>query len=395
MGSISQIFAIVGLNLRSLRQRLGSSAVAIIGIAGVVAILITVLSIAQGFQAAMTSSASDLRSVMVLRAGTDTEMNSGLSVDDARLIGDAPQIERRDGVPLVSRELFVIADLNKKGGGAPANVPLRGVDPTAFAIRDRIEITEGRRFEPGTSELIVGAGAARGFEGLEVGSIIRWGQLEWRVVGHFSAGGSVAESEIWCDAKVLMPAYRREGYQSVYARLASPDDFAAFKDTLTADPRLKVKVMREADYYAEQSQALTTLIHVLGLVVGAIMALAAIFAAFNTMYTAVSARSREIATLRALGFKGLPVVVSVLAEAMLLGVLGGLLGGAAAFLMFNGFRVSTLNFQSFSQVAFAFRVTPNLLIQGTLYALAIGFFGGLLPAWRAARQPISAALRGV
>ena len=393
MGSLSQIVAITLLNIKNLRHRLTSSGVAVVGIAGVVAILISVLSMAEGFRAAMTSSATDDRAVMILRAGTDTEMNSGISRTDARLIADAPYVERRDGVPLVSAELFVIADLPKRGVGTPANVPLRGVDPAAFAIRDRIEITAGRRFELGKNELIVGAGAARSFAGLEVGSTIDWGQTQWKVVGHFSAQGSVAESEIWCDGKVLMPAYRRGGYQSVYARLESADDFTAFKDSLTADPRLKVKVLREGDYYAQQSQATTKLITVLGLVIGSIMALAAIFAAFNTMYTAVSARTREIATLRALGFKGAPVIASVLTEALLLGVLGGLVGSGIAFLVFNGYSVSTMNFQSFSQVAFQFRVTPRLLTEGIVYALAIGFFGGLLPAWHAARMPISKALR--
>lgn len=394
MGWLSQIVAVTLLNLRSLRQRLFSSSVAVVGIAGVVAILITVLSMAEGFRAAMTSSGSDRRAVMILRASADTEMNSGISLSDARLLADAALIERRDGVALVSAELFVIADLPKRGVGTRANVPLRGVDPAAFAIRDRIEITEGRRFELGKAELIVGAGAARAFEGLEVGSIIDWGQTTWKVVGHFSAGGSVADSEIWCDGKVLMPAYRRGGYQSVYARLENADDFAAFKDNLTADPRFNVKVLLEADYYAEQSEAMTMLITILGIVIGSIMALAAIFAAFNTMYTAVASRTREIATLRALGFKGGPVIASVLTEALLLGALGGLIGGLLAFLIFNGYSVSTLNFQSFSQVAFQFKVTPRLLIQGIVYALVIGFFGGLLPAWRAARMPISAALRG-
>ncbi len=394
MSWLSQIVAVTLLNLRSLRQRLFSSCVAVVGIAGVVAILITVLSMAEGFRAAMTSSGSDRRAVMILRASADTEMNSGISLSDARLLADAALIERRDGVALVSAELFVIADLPKRGVGTRANVPLRGVDPAAFAIRDRIEITEGRRFELGKAELIVGAGAARAFEGLEVGSIIDWGQTTWKVVGHFSAGGSVADSEIWCDGKVLMPAYRRGGYQSVYARLENADDFAAFRDNLTADPRFNVKVLREADYYAEQSETMTMLITILGIVIGSIMALAAIFAAFNTMYTAVASRTREIATLRALGFKGGPVIASVLTEALLLGALGGLIGGLLAFLIFNGYSVSTLNFQSFSQVAFQFKVTPRLLIQGIVYALVIGFFGGLLPAWRAARMPISAALRG-
>lgn len=398
--SISQTLSVTWLNFRNLPARWGSSAVAVVGIAGVVAILVGVLSIAEGFQKTLVESGSpDV--ALVMRSGTDTELNSSLNLEEARIISEAPSILRASGdealaageSTLASSELFVIVDLPKRSTGTPANVPMRGVEPSAFAVRQQVEIIEGRNFELGKQELIAGVGAVRSFAGLDVGSTLRWGETEWTVVGIFSSGGSIAESEVWCDVRVLQPAYRRTGFQSVYARLASADDFDTFKATLTSDPRLNVKVMRETEYYAEQSDQLYSMIRVIIGLVAILMGAAAAFGAFNTMYTAVSARNREIATLRALGFSRGPVVISVLAEAMLLGVLGGLLGGLFAYALANGYETSTINFQSFSQVSFAFRVTPGLLTRGISYALGIGLFGGLLPAWRAARLPVATALR--
>jgi putative ABC transport system permease protein len=390
---ISQILAVTGVNLRSIQQRLGSSAVAIIGIAGVVVVFVAVLSIAEGFRAAMTD-VGDPQSVIVMRAGSDTEMTSGLSGDEARIVMDAPGILRDASGPVASAELFVIVGHPTKKDPSDANVPLRGVSAAALKVRPDVKIVEGRMFTAGTNEIVVGRAASQQFAGLTVGSSTNWGQNTWHVVGIFDAQGSVAESEIWCDAKVLQPAYRRgNSYQSVYARLDSAETFTKFKDTLTADPRLSVTAVRESEYYAAQSEVLHQIISTIGFIIAGLMGIGAVFGAVNTMYTAVASRTREIATLRALGFGNVPVVVSVLTEAVCLSLIGGLLGCLAAWLAFDGYQTSTMNFQSFSQVAFAFAVTPALLTQALLYAAAMGLLGGLLPAIRAARLPIVTALR--
>jgi putative ABC transport system permease protein len=321
-------------------------------------------------------------------------MVSILTIDDVRLIGDAAGVRRNEQGPVASGELFVIVDLPKRTTNTTANAPLRGVGPNAFAVRPNVRIVEGRRFETGRNEVIVGRGAAGQFAGLEIGRTLKFGQGEWTVVGIFDAGGTMSDSELWCDAAVLQPAYRRgNSFQTVYAKLESPEAFTRFKDALTTDPRLNLKVLRETDYFAEQSQLVSNLITTLGAGIALLMGIGAIFGAVNTMYSAVAARTREIATLRALGFGGGPVVVSVLAESVLLALVGGAIGGAVAYIGFNGFQTSTINWQTFSQVAFAFAVTPGLIVAGIVYALIMGLVGGLLPAVRAARLPIVAALR--
>lgn len=390
---LAQVFAVTAVNLKSIRRRLGSSAVALAGFAGVVAVFVAVFSIAAGFRAVMESGgAPDV--AIVLRGGSDTEMSSGFDLEQTRIVAQAPGIARGEAGTLASAELFLIVDLLKRASGTPANVPLRGVGPAAYEVRPEFEIVEGRRFEPGRNEVIAGRAAAGQFEGLEVGNRMRWGESTWEVVGIFTAGGSVAESEIWADARVLQPAYRRGNtFQSVIARLESPAAFTRFKDALTADPRLEVDVYRLDAYLAEQSQVLRRLVGVLGVVIAIGMALGATFGALNTMYTAVAARSREIATLRALGFQGGPVVVSVLAESLLLALAGGLLGGGLAYLAVHGYQTATINWQSFSQVAFELAVTPGLMAAGLAYALLMGFFGGVFPALRAARLPVAVALR--
>ena len=288
----------------------------------------------------------------------------------------------------------MIVDLPKRDTGTTANVGLRGVHDAVFDVRPRVRIVEGRRFQTGRNEIIAGRGAAREFAGLDLGRKLKWGQNEWTVVGIFDAGGTLSDSEVWCDAGVLAPAYRRGNtYQTVYAKLESPAAFTRFKDALTTDPRLNLKVVRETDYYAEQSTMVSMLITTLGTLIAGLMAIGAIFGAVNTMYTAVASRTREIATLRALGFGGGPVVVSVLAESLVLALVGGVLGGTLAYAAFNGYQTSTINFQTFSQVAFAFAVTPRLVVRGVIYALLIGVAGGVLPAIRAARLPIVTALR--
>jgi putative ABC transport system permease protein len=393
MNWLAQTLAVTGVTLRSIGQRTGSSIVAVIGIAGVVVVFTAVLSIAEGFRAAMVG-AGDARRVIVLRSGSDTEMTSGLSGEDANTIRDTSGIERSPSGPNASPELFVVVGHPLKRSGTDANVPLRGVTAAALRVRPELKIVEGRMLEFGTNEVIVGRAASRQYMNLDVGTTVRWGEGAWQVVGIFEAGGGVAESEIWSDARVLQPAYRRgNSYQSVLVRLDSADGFQALKDALTADQRLNVTAIRERDYYAQQSQVLQSIIRTIGIGIAALMGLGAIFGAVNTMYSAVAARTREIATLRALGFARTSVIVSVLVEAVVLSLIGGVLGGGLAWLLFDGYETATMNWQSFSQVAFAFAVTPDLLARGLTYAVIMGLLGGLFPAIRAARMPIVTALR--
>jgi putative ABC transport system permease protein len=379
--------------LQTLPERKGASAVAIVGIAGVVIVMVGVLSIAHGIVQMMARSATP-ENAIVLRSGSTSEMMSGLGGDQVKFIAEAPGVIQDSDGPVASSELFVIISLPKRGTRTDANVPLRGVDPASFKIRDRLEIVKGRRFEQGLNELIVGVGALREFEGLEIGRSIEVGGEDWPIVGTFAAGGGISESEIWADAKVIQGAYRRgNSYQAVYAKLESASAFSEFKDALTSDPRISVKAQPESEYHLSQSQVMVTMIKTLGVLITALMGLGAIFGAINTMYNAVSSRIREIATLRALGFKSSPVVISVLTESLLLAFVGGSIGGILAYLAFDGFRAATLNFQSFSQITFAFEVSPALMAQGIFFALVMGFFGGLFPAIRAARMPVANALR--
>jgi len=390
---IAQTVAVTALNLRTIPQRLASSGVAIVGIAGVVVVLVSVLSIAAGFTAAMRDSGSPSRA-LVMRSGADSEMTSGLGGPDVDVIKQAPGLRRDGQSPLASAELYVIIDLPKRSTNTPANVPMRGIEPTAPLVRDEVSIIEGRMLQFGTNEVVVGRGASGQFAGLTVGNAIVSGQNTWTVVGVFEADGGVAETEIWCDARVLQGAYRRgNSFQTVLARLDASDTFDSFRDWLTANPQLNVQVRRETEYYAQQSRALSGLIQGVGFGIAALMGIGAVFGAILTMYTAVSTRAREIATLRALGFNTTSVVVSVLVESLALAAIGGVIGGIGAYLAFNGYQTSTMNFQTFSQVAFAFRVTPELLVLGLVYALVMGLIGGLLPAIRAARLPIPEALR--
>jgi len=391
---LRQTVAVLLLNLKTIPARLSSSAVAIIGIAGVVVVFVSVLSIAAGFNAAMQGSGSPSRA-LVMRSGADSEMTSGLGAPEVDVIKQAPGIRRDGQNPLASAELYVIIDLPKKSSpDAAANVPMRGIEPMGMVVRDEASIIQGRMFEFGTNEMIVGRGASAQFVGLELGSEFKSGQNTWKVVGIFEADGGVAETELWCDARILQGVYRRgNSFQSVLARLDSVDSLTMFSDWLSANPQVNVMVRRENEYYAAQSRALTMLIQGIGFGIAGLMGIGAVFGAILTMYTAVATRAREIATLRALGFNTLSVVVSVLAESMALGAIGGTIGGLAAYLAFNGYQTSTINFQTFSQVAFAFRVTPELLVMGLVYALLMGLIGGLLPAIRAALLPIPSALR--
>jgi putative ABC transport system permease protein len=390
---IAQTLAVASLGVRTIPERVGSSIVAMVGIAGVVIVFVAVLSIGEGFRAAMTSAGSPTRA-LIMRSGADSEMTSAITGPEAEVIKQAPGLLRDGNRPVASAELFVIVDLDKRSTRTSANVPLRGIEATALQVRDDVKLVDGRMFQFGTNEAIVGRAAARQFSGVDLGSAFKAGELTLKIVGTFAADGSVAETEIWCDNRLLQGVYRRgNSYQSVLARLDSPASFDTFKNWLTTNPQLNVQVRRESEYYAAQSTTMTSLIRGIGYAIATLMGIGAVFGAILTMYTAVASRTREIATLRALGFSTSSVLVSVLAESLALAAIGGAAGGLAAYLAFNGYQTSTMNFQTFSQVAFAFAVTPLLLMQGISYALMMGFIGGLFPAIRAARLPISAALR--
>jgi putative ABC transport system permease protein len=395
MAWLTQVAQITLVNLQTIPRRLGTSLVVVIGIAGVVGVLVSVLAMAEGFRHTLASTGRPSR-VMMLRAGSDAELSSGVARDQAVVLASLPAVARdAGGRPLASAEIVVMVDLPRRGQSDPNNVPFRGVQPTAFDVRDELRLLEGRRFERGVREVIVGRKAAAQFEGLAVGSRIAFRDSDWTVVGTFASGGDVHESEIWADAEVAMSAFRRVGFQSVTATLADPSEagLAALKESIARDRRLSISVLREPEYYARQATILSRLISVLGYSVGVFMAIGATFGALNCMYSAIASRQVEIATLRAIGFGGAPVVASVMIEALLLALVGGLVGGGLAWLYCDGASLSTLNFNTFSQVAFDFRVTRGLLAQGMAWALAIGMAGGLLPAIRAARLPVTAALR--
>jgi putative ABC transport system permease protein len=388
-----QVAALIAFSVRTLPARKGSSAAAIVGIAGVVAVLVGVLSIGEGFKRTMTVAGSP-DTVFVLRSGADSEMTSVLGREETKILAEAPGVAKSNGKPLVSPELFVVVNLPKRSTNTDANIPMRGVEPAGFTVRSEVKIVEGRPFAWGRNEVIVGRAAHGQFKGLDIGNELEFGQNQWKVVGLFEAGGALSESEIWADAAVLAPAYRRgPTYQTAVVKLASPGSLQQFKDALTSDPRMNVKIVREADFYAEQSTTLVNIVTFLAGIITTLMGLAAMFGALNTMYTAVAARSREIATLEALGFGGAAVMVSVLAEALLLAFLGGVIGAVGAWIAFDGFRTATLNWQTFSQVAFAFDVNGRLIGRAVVVAMVIGLVGGFFPAIRAARLPVAMALR--
>ena len=391
---LRQIFAVLMLNLRTIPARLGSSTVAIIGIAGVVIVFVSVLSISAGFSAVMSGAGSPSRAI-ILRAGSETELTSAIGGMEVRIIKEAPGIMRDGDTAVATADLYVIIDIPKiNTPGSSANVPMRGIEAEAMKVRSGISLIEGRMFRFGTNEVIVGRAANQQYANTKIGDTIVSGQNRWEVVGVFEADGGLPETEIWCDVHSLQSVYRRtNSFSTVSVRLITPESFDILKTWLTENPQVHASVRREDEFYSSQSETMTRLINTLGFGIAGLMGIGAIFGAVLTMYTAVASRTREIGTLRALGFNSMCVVVSVLAESMVLGGIGGLIGGTAAFLAFNGYQTSTMNFQTFSQVAFAFRVTPQLLGTGILYALVIGLFGGLLPAIRAARLPIPSALR--
>src|SRR5712692_7077693 len=386
----------VSYNFRSIRERWTSTIVAVLGIAGTVGVFIAMLSLARGFRATLVSSGSE-DNALITRAGATSEMTSGVALDAVKIIQDAPGIARDADGPMLTAEAVLMAPIPLRSTGTDANVQLRGVSPNVLAIRRSVKIIEGRMFQPGLSEVIVGKNARSTYTGLTLGNTIWLGSQRWQVVGTFDAGGSAFDSEVWGDPHLLNAAYppRPETLsQSVTVHLASPAALQQLKDALTTDKRLNVDVTREIDYYSKQSTRMTQLITILGGLVAAIMAIGAIFGALNTMYSAVSERGREIATMRAIGFAGPSVVFSFVIEALLIAFVGGLIG-CIAVLPLNGLTTGAMNLQTFSHLAFAFKITPELLVKGIIFALAMGVVGGLLPAIRAAVQPVATALRSL
>jgi putative ABC transport system permease protein len=380
-------------NIESVRARWKTTIVAILGIAGTVGVFVAMLALAKGFQATLVTSGSPANA-MFRRGGATSEMDSAVSLEEVRLIEDAPEVAKGPDGPLVSAEVVVVATLPLKKSGTDANVQLRGVTPRALAVHDNVKIAEGRFFEPGLLELVVGRSATNSYSGVALGDTVKLGGSDWKVVGVFDAGASALDSEMWADADLVNSTYQRpKGVsQTAVARLSSPNDLDGLRARVEKDPRIQVRPERETDYYAKASQNLTQLITVLGSMVAVVMGIGAVFAALNTMYSSVAERSREVATLRALGFGGGSIVLSFTLEALFIALVGALVG-CVAVLPVNGLTTSTLNFQTFSHLAFAFRITPALLGVGVLFALLMGLAGGVPPALRAARMPVTAALR--
>jgi putative ABC transport system permease protein len=386
----------VSYNLLSAKGRWTSSVVAVLGIAGTVGVFVAMLALARGFKATLVSSGQPAN-VIVQRVGADTEMTSAITADEVRVAEEAPQIQRGAAGPLVSPEVVVIAAVPMRDSpDGEANVQIRGVGPRVLAVREQVKIVEGRFLTPGLSEVVVGRGARDAYQGLDLGATVRLGAGTWTVVGVFDAGGSAFDSEVWADSTILNGLYQRPPniFQAATVKLRSPDDFAAFEAALAGDPRARLQALRETAYYEKQSVVVTTLITVLGTLVAAVMALGAVFGALNTMYSAVSERAREIAVLRAIGFGGGAVVLSFFFEALVIGCVGGLVG-CLAVLPINGLTTGTINWQTFSHLAFAFRITPDLMALGMVFALLMGALGGLPPAIRAARANVAHTLRAL
>jgi putative ABC transport system permease protein len=383
----------ISYNFRSVKARWTSTIVAILGIAGTVGVFVAMLSLARGFRATLVASGS-AGNALVMRAGSTTEMMGGITLDSVRVVQDAPGVARDSEGPLVTQEVVGVMPFPLISTGTDANVQVRGVSPDVLRIRTFARIVEGRMFRPGLAELVAGKNAARTYQGLTVGNTVNFGGGHWKVVGIFDAGGSAFDSEVWCDGRIFNEVLKRPAniFQSATVHLTSPAAFQQFKDAVASDPRLNVDVTREIDYYAKQSTTMTRLITVLGGIVAGIMAIGAVFGALNTMYSAVAERGREIATMRALGFSSWNVILSFLFEALLISFLAGLLG-CLAVLPLNGLTTNTMNFQTFANVAFAFKITFDLLVMGVIFGLVMGILGGLAPAIRAANRPVAIALR--
>jgi putative ABC transport system permease protein len=387
-----QAWSLTAVGIATLPQRLSSSSVIVLGIAGVVGVLVALLAMAAGFQEILRATGTD-DTVIVMRKGSRTELNSVVDHETAQIVSEAPQIRRNArGAPMASPEIVVVASLPERGSGLDANVEIRGLSAYAWALHPGVRITAGRAFRSGMHELIAGTRAHHQFRNVDVGGTLSLNGQAWVIVGLFESSDAHA-SELWGDTDSIAATYRRgDSTSSVNLQLTAAGAYDPFKAFIANDPRLKVDAQTTREYYSDQSASLTGTIRTLGTAVGAIMAVGALFGALNSMYAAVAGRTREIATLRALGFPSLPVIVSVLIEAMVLAAAGGVLGGLLARLIFNGYTTSTLG-ANFSQVVFTFSVAPALLWTGLRWALAIGLVGGLFPALHAARLSVTQGLR--
>jgi putative ABC transport system permease protein len=384
----------ISYNFRSIKARWTSTIVAVLGIAGTVGVFVAMLSLARGFRATLVASGSP-GNALVMRAGSTTEMMGGITLDSVKLVEDKPGVARdASGQPLVTQEVVGVIPIPLISTGTDANVQVRGVSPNVLEIRKFVKIVQGRMFTPGLDELVVGKNASKTYQGLTVGNTVAFGGGHWKVVGVFDAGGSSFDSEVWCDQHILNEVLQRPDniFQSATVHLTSAAAFQKFKDAVTSDPQLNLEVEREVDYYANQSSTMTRLITVLGGMVAGIMAIGAIFGALNTMYSAVAERGREIATMRALGFSSWNVILSFLFEAVLISFVAAMIG-CVAVLPLNGLTTNTMNFQTFSNLAFAFKITFDLLLMGVVFALVMGVLGGILPAIRAAVRPVAVSLR--
>ncbi|OYQ35351.1 peptide ABC transporter permease [Niveispirillum lacus] len=391
MRIFNQIIAVCAINLKSLPQRFWLSLSTVVAVAMVVTVLLSFLALAAGFKRTLDGTGSESIAIM-LRDGSQQEVNSVVALDQVRLIGEAPGIVRKeDGNPLVSGELYVIVDGVRRSTGLKANLPLRGIGKDGAALRDGLSITQGRMFEPGSNEIVVGEGLIREFAGFDLGSEVRLGTGTWKVVGVFSMNGAVFESEIWGDVTVVQSLFRRgSSFQTVRVRLENPEAIDLLRDYVSNEPRLKLEVFSEKGYFAGQSSNTVSLIQNAGWPLAIAMALGALAGALNTMYSSVASRSREIATLRCLGFGGFPSFVATMLESLVLAGIGGVIGSLGIFLFFDGFSTSTLG-QGFTQIVFTVSLTPALVKQGIVLALIVGLIGGFFPALRAARLPIVAA----
>jgi len=392
MSLLRQVIEVTRMSLATLPQRLGSSLVVVVGIGGVVGVLVALLAMRDGFQQTLGATGR-IDEAIVLRGGANSELSSQISREDLTLVAQAPGILRdARGLPLVSPEVVVVANMPKKATGTDANVQVRGVGRQAFVLRAGLTVIAGREFVAGKRELVVGAGAQQQFEGLDLGAVLTLNNEPWTVVGVFAAGNA-HDSEVWGDVEAVQSTYRRTTFQSLRVKLTDAEAFGTLEAALKADPRLRVEARTTRQYYATQSQRLRRLIEFLATTVAVIMAIGATFGALNTTYAAVASRNREIAILRALGFGALPVVMSVLVEGLALACIGGALGAGVAWAVFDRYTVSTLG-ANFSQVVFAFDVSLPLVLSALRWALTIGLIGALLPAIAAARRPLTSALRG-
>lgn len=391
-GLASQCTAVVGMNLRSIPSRASIALVTLVAVAVVVAVLLSFLAMGNGFRSTVSGTGSP-NVAIVMREGSESEVNSTITRDQVRLLLDAPNLRRDAEGPIGSAELYVVVDGVKRSGGTRANLPLRGIEARGVQLREGVRIVEGRMFEPGTNEILVGAGVVREFEGFDLGQEIRFNRSTWKVVGVFAIEGSVFESELWADVRAVQSLFQRGSrFQTLRLGMADPARFAELEAYVRDDPRLKLDVKTEQAYFAAQAERTTDLILYLGWPLGIAMAFGALAGALNTMYTSVAMRAREIATLRALGFSGIAAFAGTLAESLLIAVAGGVLGALATWGFLDGLSASTLG-GSFTQVVFRFELSPYLVWQGVGLALVIGFAGGVFPAWRAARTPVSVAFR--